>query len=273
MTIRKLLFKYFVKIFSAWNLTIFFFTYCLLLLAIFFFQRNLQYIPSGTISGIPESFEEKILTTEDNVKILSWFREPKENKKIILYFHGNAGNLGGRQDRLEAFINSGFGVLAISYRGYPGSEGEPTEAGLINDGKAALKFILDIGYLPKDVVLYGESLGSGVAVQLAAKFDVAAVILESPYSSITSVAQKIYWFAPVSWILKDTFDSAKFASEISSPTLIIHGTADNIVPFTEGKKLFDLIKAPKKFIEVQGAGHLGFSAEFLADEVEKFVGK
>ncbi len=225
----------------------------------------------GEISKVIDGFEEKILITEDDIRILSWFKAPKKSEKIILYFHGNAGNMTERKDRFEAFANSGFGILAISYRGYAGSEGRPTESGLIMDAEAALNFLLDLGYSPKDIILYGESLGSGVAVQMATKFNVAAIILESPYSSIASVAQRTYWFVPVAWLLKDGFNSAKFAPKILTPTLIIHGTSDSVVPFKEGQKLFNLIKAPKKFVEVQGADHLGFSSEFLVGEVKNFV--
>jgi len=260
-----------MKIFSTWNVTVFIITYLSLVALLFIYQRNLQYLPSGNITKAPAGFEEKILTTQDNIKILSWFCAPKKGEKIIVYFHGNAGNLSDRIEKFETFTKSGFGVLAISYQGYSGSEGTPSEAGLINDGKAALTFLLDQGFLPKDLILFGESLGSGVAVQLAAKFDVAAVILESPYASIAGVAQKTYWFVPVNLILKDKFDSAKYAAKISSPVLVFHGSADNVVPFSEGKKLFELIIAPKKFIEVQGAGHLNFSAEFLVEQMKSFL--
>lgn len=250
-----------------------FFIYLTVLALLFIFQRNLQYIPSGYATKTLDGFEEKKLTTADRIKILAWYKAPQDGEKIILYFHGNAGNISGRSARLEKFSQSGFGVLAISYRGYFGSQGKPSEKGLIRDGEAAFKFLLDQGYLPKDIILYGESLGSGVAVQLAARFDVAAVILESPFSSATSVAQGRYWFMPVGLLLKDKFNSIKFAPQISSPTLVLHGTADGVVPFNEGKKLFDLIGSPKRFIEVQGAGHLDFSADFLAQEIGNFLRK
>lgn len=245
--------------------------YLCVLAFLFFGQRKLQYLPMGQLQGIPQEFNDIYLTTEDGIKILAWFKEPKKGEKIIVYFHGNAGNISNRASKFEEFAKEGFGVMAISYQGYAGSEGKPSESGLINDGKAALDFLLDAGYLPKDFVLFGESLGSGVAVQLAAKFDVAAVILESPYTSITAVAKKTYWFVPVDLILKDKFDSTKYITKISSPILVFHGTADAIVPFSEGKKLYELITAPKKFIEVQGAGHLDFPVEFLTGQLRQFL--
>lgn len=251
------------------------FGYVLLLAFLFFFQRNLQYSPMGRAEKPAADFVEKKIITADGIKLLAWFKEPPlkplGNQKIVLYFHGNAGNLGGREYKFAALAKEGFGVLAISYRGYFGSEGKPSEAGLIKDGEAAFKFLLDQGYLPKDVILFGESLGSGVAVQLASKFDFFAVILESPFSSITSVAKTKYWFAPINLLLKDKFDSIQFAPKISSPVLIFHGTDDEIVNISEGKKLFEAIKAPKKFIEVQGAGHLQFPEEFLVKELSAFA--
>jgi fermentation-respiration switch protein FrsA (DUF1100 family) len=144
---------------------------------------------------------------------------------------------------------------------------------LINDARASFKFLLDKGYLPKDIILYGESLGSGVAVQLAAKFDVAGTVLEAPYSSIVAVAKQSYWFVPVSLILKDKFESIKFASQISTPVLIFHGTSDQIVPIAEGKKLYSSFKSKKKFIEVEGAGHLEFPNQFLIEQVRDFFNK
>jgi len=238
---------------------------------LFFFQRKLQYVPTGKIEKVATDFREEILTTEDGVKILSWFKAPQKSQKIILYFHGNAGNLGDRARKFEVFANSGFGVMAISYRGYFGSGGTPSEAGLLNDARAAFKYLLDLGYLPKDIILYGESLGSGVAVQMAAKFDVAALVLEAPYSSIIDVAKQSYWFAPVSLILKDKFESIKFAPKVTAPTLIIHGNADKIVSISEGKKLYQEIKVRKKFIEVDGAAHLQFPNEFLLEQLQQFL--
>ncbi|MBU6141145.1 MAG: alpha/beta hydrolase [Proteobacteria bacterium] len=246
-------------------------TYLLLLAFLFFFQRQLQYLPMGKVAQIPEGFESKNLVDADGLSLLAWYHSAKKGEKTILYFHGNAGNIGDRAAKFSAFADAGFGVLAISYRGYFGSEGKPSEAGLIKNGEAALKFLLDQNYQTSDIILFGESLGSGVAVQLAARSEFSAIILESPFSSIANVGQKRYWFAPVKLLLKDHFDSEKFAPKIVSPTLIFHGTADEVVPFSEGKNLFEKITSPKKFIEVQGAGHLDFSQDFLIREITNFL--
>lgn len=251
--------------------------YLLLLVFLFLFQRRLQYMPMGKMWEIAaynlEGFEEKRLTTSDKIKIYAWYKPAKKDEKIILYFHGNAGNMGDRAHKFSAFANRGFGVLAISYRGYYGSEGSPSEVGLMRDADAALQFLLEQDYQVENIILFGESLGSGVVVQMATKFNFAAVILESPYSSIAGVAQKKYWYAPVGLLLKDKFESIKFISKISKPVLIFHGTADKIVPYQEGKKLFDAANMPKKLITVEGAGHLNFSDEFLLEEMKKFLKK
>jgi len=249
--------------------------YVLLLTFLFVFQRKLQYIPLGKIQNIAtyhlDKFEEKILVADDSTKILFWYRVPEKGEKIILYFHGNAGNLGDRAFKFDVFSHSGFGVLAIAYRGYSGSEGKPSEDVLIKDAQMALQFLLTQGYQKKDIILFGESLGSGIATQLAAKHEVAAVVLESPFSSIISVAQKRYWFAPISLLLKDKFESIKFAPKILSPVLIIHGTSDGVVPYSEGQKLFAAVNSRKKFLTVEGAGHLKFGEYFLVLEMKKFL--
>lgn len=250
-------------------------TYLFFLSLLFVFQRKLQYFPMGNVSNIAAynltGFEEKILTTKDQIKILSWYKPAANNQKIILYFHGNAGNLGDRSHKFAAFADDGFGVLAITYRGYSGSAGKPSEAGLLLDADAALQFLLDQGYAEKNIILFGESLGSGVAMQLAAKHNFGAIILESPFSSIANVAQKTYWFVPVNLLLKDKFESIKFLPKISSPILIFHGTKDPVVPYSEGKKLFDAVTASKKLITIEGGGHLNFDEEFLLKEIEKFL--
>lgn len=250
--------------------------YLILLALLFIFQRNLQYLPSGKISDISnyplEGFTQKFLITQDSFRILSWYKKPaSSDNKIILYFHGNAGNIGDRAHKLATFAKDGFGIMAISYRGYSGSEGSPTQTGLMLDAQASLDFLFKEGYKAEDIILFGESLGSGVAMQLATKYRFAALILESPYSSIVSVAKKSYWFVPVNLLLKDKFESVKAAPKITSPILIIHGTNDQVVSYDEGKKLYRFIQSKKKFTTVDGAGHLDFSEAFLLKEIKEFM--
>ena len=250
--------------------------YLILLSLLFIFQRKLQYLPSGKISNISnyslDGFTQEILTTKDSIDILSWYKKPRSSdNKIILYFHGNAGNIGDRSSKLATFARDGFGIMAISYRGYFGSEGSPTQKGLMQDAQASLEFLFNKGYKEEDIILFGESLGTGVAMQLATKYNFAALILESPYSSIVSVAKKSYWFVPVNLLIKDKFESLKVAPKITSPILIIHGTNDKVVAYDEGEKLYRSINSKKKLITVDGAGHLDFSEAFLLKEMQKFL--
>ena len=250
-------------------------SYVTLLGLMFLFQRKLQYLPNGHITKISdyslEGFEEKTLTTSDNQKILSWYKAALPEEKLIVYFHGNAGNMADRSYKFDDFAANGFGVLAISYRGYSGSEGKPTEKNLIADSEAALNFLLDNNYTLQDLIFYGESLGSSVAVQLAARFDPYALILESPFSSAADIGQKPYWFMPVKLMMHDKFESIKFTSKISAKTLIFHGTADEVVPYSQGQELFNSFESKKKFITLQEAGHLDFSSDFLINEMNIFL--
>ncbi|GDX36400.1 hypothetical protein LBMAG18_09110 [Alphaproteobacteria bacterium] len=150
-------------------LIIFFVTYALLLILIYFFQRSLQYFPSGSAT-LPSGFEEVKLKTQDDVEIMVWQKIPKKYKKIIVYFHGNAGNIGDRSYRLETFIEKGYGIVGISYRGYFGSKGSPSQIGLINDAKAVMLYLNSKNIAKQDIILFGESIGSGVVVQVAANY-------------------------------------------------------------------------------------------------------
>jgi fermentation-respiration switch protein FrsA (DUF1100 family) len=247
----------------------------------FFFQRNLQYAPRGKVAAISyyhlNGFTEKFITTEDGVKLLGWYIAPSSpNQKIILHFHGNGGNLADRAHKFKNFAENGFGVFAITYRGYSGSENKKsTEKGLALDAKAALGFLLQAGYKIENIIFFGESLGSGVSLELASSLEKSAqplaIILESPFSSVASVAKSRYPFLPVDLILHDKFESDKFVKKISAPILIFHGTADSVVSYDEGEKLFAAITSQKKFITVEGVGHLDFGEQFLTDEINKFL--
>jgi len=140
--------------------------YLLLVIIIYIFQRSLQYFPYGSASN-PKGFEAIKITSEDNVELLVWQKIPKNYKKIIVYFHGNAGNIGDRSYRFESFVENGYGVIALSYRGYFGSQGKPSETGFLSDAKALLKFIKSQNFRKNDLILFGESIGTGVVVKIA----------------------------------------------------------------------------------------------------------
>ena len=242
---------------------------------LFIFQRKLQYVPSGTLENLSyynlDGFVKETLTTKDGITLTAWFKAPLKQEKILVYFHGNAGNLGGRAEKFDVFSkNSNYGIFAISYRGYPGSTGKPTEKGLLQDALAATDFLESKGYSAKDFILYGESLGTGLAIQHALKIKPFGLVLESPYSSIANVARKSYWYAPIDLLLKDRFDSIKYIPEIETPVIIFHGNKDSVVPYQEGKIVFEGFNSRKKLITFSNAGHLDFDEKLLIKEIDVF---
>jgi uncharacterized protein len=204
------------------------------------------------------------LKTEDGESLVAWSIPPLAGRPLILYFHGNAGGIDLRVERFRAMVKAGMGFLAIEYRGYASSTGSPSESGLKLDGEAAYAAAIASGVGPDRIVLLGESLGSGVAVALAARHKVGALVLDSPYSSIADVAAAAYWFVPVRALLRDPFRNDLLIGSVSVPTLMVHGTKDNVVPIRFGEKLFALANSPKEFWRVEGAAHLALG-ERLAE--------
>jgi fermentation-respiration switch protein FrsA (DUF1100 family) len=202
------------------------------------------------------------LKTEDGETLLAWRVPPAPGRPLILYFHGNAGGLDLRVERFRAIAKAGMGFLAIEYRGYASSTGSPSERGLKLDGEAAYAAAVASGVAPERIVALGESLGSGVAVALAARHNLGALVLDSPYSSIVDVAASAYWFVPVRALLRDPFRNDLLIGTIHTPTLIVHGSKDVVVPIRFGEKLFGLANPPKDFWRVEGAAHLAMGERF-----------
>ena len=204
------------------------------------------------------------LKTEDGESLLAWSIPPAPGRPLILYFHGNTGGLDLRVNRFQAIAKAGMGLLAIEYRGYASSTGSPSERGLKLDGEAAYAAAIASGGAPERIVPLGESLGSGVAVAVAARHKVGALVLDSPYSSIADVAAAAYWFVPARALIRDPFRNDLLIGFVKAPTLIVHGTKDRLVPIRFGEKLFALANPPKAFWRVEGASHLAMD-ERLAD--------
>ncbi|WP_018267541.1 alpha/beta hydrolase [Methylosinus sp. LW4] len=224
------------------------------------FQRRLQYLPdtrqiSPQQAGLA-GVEELKLATSDGETIVAWHAPPREGRPALLYFHGNAGGLVDRVARFRFFMGEGYGFLAIAYRGYAGSSGTPTQEGLMRDAEAAYAEARARGYGPEQIVIVGESLGSGVATQLAARREAAALALDSPFSSAADVAETRYGFLPVRWLMLDQFRSDLAIRDVHVPVLIAHGDKDGVVPIALGRKLFDLANEPKRFMLVPGGQHL-----------------
>ena len=250
--------------------------YAAVALGMYVFQRKLQYHPEN--KGLtPESVgiigaRIETLTTADGQNIILWYAPARPGMPTILYFQGNAGEIGDRPLRFNYYHSRGFGVAYLSYRGFGGSSGSPSEAGLITDANAAYDWLIAKGVEPGRIVLLGESLGSGVAVQLAAKREVGALALEAPYTSTAEVAAKIYWWLPVHALMKDQFKSIDFIAAVVAPLLIIHGEEDRLVPVEFGKRLFAAANQPKELDVVPGFGHdVLFEETTWAREAEFFA--
>jgi len=242
--------------------------------AMFFAQRKLMYFPDTqrvppAAAGFPQA-EEVVLGTGDGEKIVAWHLPPQAGKPVVLYFHGNGGALSLRADRFQRIAAAGAGLLAIDYRGYGGSTGTPTERGLIEDGRAAYAFVA--ARYPGRIALWGESLGTGVAIALAAEQAVTHIVLDAPYTSALEVAATVYWFFPVRWLMKDTFRSDLRIEKVKAPVLILHGEADDIIPIRYGEKLLAMIPGEKRLLRYPGGYHVDLDRFGAADEALKFIG-
>ena len=226
---------------------------------LFFFQRQLLYLPDKTRPELAElaqlGVREVTIPTADGLALLSWYLPARPRRPVIAYFHGNGGHIGYRIERLLRFAQAGYGVLMLEYRGYGGNPGTPNEAGLYTDADAALDFLKRQGVPAHRLVLYGESLGSGVAVQAATEHEIAALILEAPFTSVAEVAQCHFPYVPATLMVTDRFDSLSRIGKVRAPILILHGARDRVVPVRYGRALFDAAPEPKEGWFVPEAGH------------------
>lgn len=241
---------------------------------LYFFQRGLMYFPDRVrtppaAAGFPQAAEQS-LTTEDGERIFVWHVPPRESRPVVIYFQGNGGGLSLRVSRFQSLVADGTGLIALSYRGYGGSSGKPSEQGLIADARAVHKFAIE-QYEPSRLVLWGESLGSGVAVALAAERPVGKIVLEAPFTSAADIAASVYPFVPVRLLMKDQFRSDERIGRVSAPVLIMHGERDNVVPFRFGERLHSLVRSDKRFVRFPEGGHEGLDAHGALAEVKKFI--
>jgi uncharacterized protein len=246
--------------------------YLAVLVLMFFAQRALMYFPevartAPAAAGFGRA-QEISLTAADGEHVFAWYVPPRGDNPVVLYFHGNGGSLRLRVDRFQKIVAAGFGLLALSYRGYGGSSGTPTEAGLIADARAAYDYAA--ARHPR-IAVWGESLGTGVAVALAAEQPVTHVILDAPYSSTVEVAADLYWFLPVRLLMKDQFRSDERIRKVTAPVLILHGEADDIIPIRYAEKLFALIPGEKRLLRFPEGYHVDLDRFGAADEAIKFM--
>jgi hypothetical protein len=237
--------------------------YTALVGALYMVQRGLIYHPSSEMpspaeSGMPE-MRPVAITAADGIKLVSWYRPAEGGRPIIVYFQGNGGNIAGRGFKARPYLDAGFGMLLAGYRGYGENPGSPDEDGLYADGRAQLTFLAGEGVPPKKWVLYGESLGGGIAVQLAleqaAKTAVGALVLEAPFTSLGDAAAAHYPFVPARMLVKDRFDSLAKIAKIRAPLFVVHGENDAVIPVKQGKELFQEARNPRESHWIAGGGH------------------
>jgi len=249
--------------------------YAVLVGGLYLFQRQLLYHPDRTrpeLLGLEQlGVREVTLPTEDGLSLLSWYLPPRPGRPVIAYFHGNGGHIGYRAERVLRFAREGFGVLMVEYRGYGANPGMPSEAGFDADGRAALAFLDREGVAPNRLVLYGESLGSGVAVALAVEHDISALILEAPFTSVAEVAQSHFRYVPASGMVIDRFDSLSRIGRLKAPLLVLHGERDRIVPIRYGRALLDAAPEPKEGWFAPAAGHEDLARYGSLDVVVAFI--
>ena len=212
------------------------------------------------------------ITTIDNINLLGWFHKKDLNKfKTIIYFHGNAGTLDNRIHKLNHFKDMKVNFLIIAWRGFSGNQGSPSEKGLYIDGQSAVNWILKQGVLEENIILYGESLGTGIAIEIAQHKSFAGIILETPFTSMINAAKEFYPYIPVNLLLKDKYENFKKIKNINSPILIMHGKKDTIVPFSMGEKMYQLANEPKYFYFTKHDDHMMVYNEPMLKTLKDFI--
>ena len=228
--------------------------------AMYTFQRSLLFpIPQASrtapaAAGFAEA-EEVFVKTRDGEQVILWHVPPAAGRPVVIFLHGNGDVLARLAPLFRSLIADGTGLVALSFRGYGGSSGTPTEQGLLADGAAAYEFAA-ARYPSARIVPWGYSLGSGVAVPLATTYPVGGLVLEAPYTSIVDVAADAYPIFPVRWLARDRFHNDRHIPALKVPLLVIHGDNDRVVPIALGRRLFDLAPEPKRFVVIPGGTHV-----------------
>ena len=246
-------------------------------IAVLFFKQRSMLFPIPPVgrttpeaAGFSEA-EEHFLTTADGEKVIVWYVAAKPGRPVVLFFHGNGDFLAGRVSRFRNLVSDGTGLVALSFRGYAGSTGSPSEEGLLQDAAAAYAFTA-ARYEAGRIVAWGFSLGTGVAVAIASEHPVAKLILEAPYTSTVDVAASMFPIAPVGLLMRDQFHSDRRIGRVTAPLLIMHGDADPAIDIRFGERLFALAHEPKQFVRFAGGGHENLDEFGAIEIVRRFIG-
>ncbi len=249
--------------------------YLVLAFTIYFLQRRLIYIPSGDYvtpreAGL-DGVEEVVVRTRFTRRLLAWYAPARPGRPTILYFHGNAGSLASRAGRLNFFRQQGYGVLLTTYRGYSGSSGTPAEYPIKMDALYFYHWLQARGVRERDIIIYGESLGTGVAIATALGHNPGAVILEAPYSSAVDVGAARFPWLPVRWAMKDRYENTELIGRVTAPVFFVHGELDRVIPIRFARKLFEAASQPKEAVWLRDAGHNDLYSKGAFDLIRGFI--
>ena len=244
-------------------------------LGLYIFQRDLLYHPTeNNYDGdkLTVNIQEVKIVTDDNIDLLAWYHNKDINKfKTILFLHGNAGSLENRIHKINHFEDMNINFLLLSWRGFSGNKGKPTEKGLYQDARSAVKWLVKQGVIEENIIIYGESLGTGITTEIAQNKNFAGIILETPFTSMVAAGKSKYPIFPIKLLLKDKYESDKKIKNIKSPVLIMHGEEDQIVPFWMGEKMFQMANEPKYSYFTKFDDHMMEYDENLVLELKKFI--
>src|SRR3954468_14567031 len=260
-----------------WLVAIALMVWCCVVALLYLAQRSILFpIPeshrtSPEAADFPQA-EEHLLQTSDGEQIIAWHVAPRAGKPVVIFFHGNGDILAWRAPWFAKLVADGTGLVAISFRGYAGSSGFPSEAGLLQDTEAAWAFAAQ-RYASDRIVSWGYSLGTGPAVALAARHRTAALILEAPYTSIADVAAAAFPFAPVRWFVRDAFHADQWIADVRVPVLIMHGGRDTTIPIRFGEKLYEFAHEPKQMVRFPEAAHNDLDSFGTMDIARAFLAK
>lgn len=250
-------------------------TYLAICIGGYFGFRLFMYFPDPYRATPAEAglngVEEVEIPASDGETLVIWYAPAKRGKPTILYFHGNAGNAANRAPKIETIRENGYGILYLNNRGYGGSSGRPSEANNVSDALAAYDHLKSLGVAPRDIAVYGESLGTGQAVKLAAKRDVKAVVLEAPLTTTIEVGRRTYFWLPLSLIITDKFHNEKNIRKVAAPLLILHGEQDRVIPVEQGKRVFAAASEPKRLELFPEGGHSDLFDHGAWPKVEAFL--
>lgn len=256
------------------------FGYMLLVGFVYIQQSSMVYYPTKDIEGTPANiglkYEEITLKTKDSVNLSAWYVPAKDKRGVVLFCHGNAGNISHRLDSIRIFHDLGLSVLIFDYRGYGSSEGSPTEEGTYLDAESAWEYLVSVkGARPEKIILFGRSMGSAVAAELALRHPAAGIIIESGFKSIPALGAKFFPYLPIRLISRFQYSTIDKVSRINMPKLFIHSPQDEMIPYEHGAALFEKAKEPKEFLQITGGHNEGFltSGKVYTDGLNRFISK